>query len=119
MSVSPSATSTQSSSLEEVEELHRKLYNAMRTAAPADPAMGMEGTSGQLPTQRELYGALSLSRTIATVCETGFGAGHSALAWLAGNPSRRVHAFDLGELGAAAVGEEMTHRQRGGVVLVR
>ncbi len=37
--------------------------------------MGMEGTSGQLSVQRELYGALSLSRTISSVCETGFGAG--------------------------------------------
>ena len=37
------------------------------------------GTSGQLEVQREVYGALALSRTITTVCETGFGAGNTTL----------------------------------------
>jgi hypothetical protein len=32
--------------------------------------------------------------------------GHSALNWLAGNPSRHVVAFDLGSLGGADVGEQ-------------
>ena len=73
-----------SSTLEEVQALHTQLFDRMRAAAPHDPAMGMEGNSGQLETQRQVYGALSLSRSIASVCETGFGAGHSALNWLAG-----------------------------------
>jgi len=37
------------------------------------------GTSGQLEVQREVYAALALSRTITTVCETGFGAGDTTL----------------------------------------
>ena len=95
-----------SSGPEEVEALYGRLHDAMRAAAPEDPAMGMEGNSGQLDTQRDIYGALAVSREIRTVCETGFGAGHSSLNWLAGHPERRVHAFDLGELGGATVGEE-------------
>ena len=39
------------------------------------------------------------------VCETGFGAGHSAVTWLASNAGARVVAFDLGTLPGAAVGE--------------
>jgi len=98
-----------SSSLEEVESLHIQLFEKMRAAAPHDPAMGMEGNSGQLDTQRQMYGALSLARSVASVCETGFGAGHSALNWLAGHPVRRIHSFDLGSLGGAKVGEDFVH----------
>ncbi len=98
-----------SSTLEEVESLHNQLFERMRAAAPHDPAMGMEGNSGQLATQRQVYGALSLARSVTSVCETGFGAGHSTLNWLAGHPLRRIHSFDLGSLGGAKVGKDFVH----------
>ncbi|EKX54055.1 hypothetical protein GUITHDRAFT_132469 [Guillardia theta CCMP2712] len=92
-------------SLAQAESMHRELYQAMRAASPDDPAMGMEGTSGQLYEQTLLYHLLSLSQEIRTVCETGFGAGHSAVTWLSGHGDLRVVSFDLAKLKGQEVGE--------------
>jgi predicted O-methyltransferase YrrM len=48
--------------------------------------------------QAEQYAALVEDSTVATICETGFNAGHSALLFLQANPHARLITFDLGEL---------------------
>lgn len=44
-----------------------------------------------------LYLQLAAIGCVATVCEVGFRAGHSATVWLSSKPDLRVHAFDPGE----------------------
>ena len=58
----------------------------------------LEGHSGGYSQQTITYLALvNKTSFIKTVCETGFNAGHSTLAWLAGNRNTHVYSFDLGE----------------------
>jgi predicted O-methyltransferase YrrM len=47
--------------------------------------------------QAEQYAALVEDPTVATICETGFSAGHSALLFLQANPHARLISFDLDE----------------------
>ena len=57
----------------------------------------LEGHSGGFSQQTITYLALvNKTSFIKTVCETGFNAGHSTLAWLAGNMNTHVYSFDLG-----------------------
>ena len=56
---------------------------------------GLEGHSGQLVKERQLYISLASMPNVRTICEIGFNAGHSASLWLLANPTARVIAFDL------------------------
>ncbi|KAK2146994.1 hypothetical protein LSH36_574g00000 [Paralvinella palmiformis] len=57
----------------------------------------VEGNSALRIEQYLTYIKLAESPFVRTVCETGFNAGHSTLAWLEANPRTRVYSFDIGE----------------------
>ena len=57
----------------------------------------VEGNSAKRIEQYLTYIKLAEAPFVRTICETGFNAGHSALAWLAANPRTHVYSFDLGE----------------------
>ncbi len=47
------------------------------------------------PDQAKLYHEISKLSFIKTICETGFGAGHSAFLWLNSNPNVTLYSFDV------------------------
>merc|ERR1719379_2764387 len=53
--------------------------------------------------QAAQYAALVEDPTVATICETGFNAGHSALLFLQANPHARLISFDLGKFAVTNV----------------
>ncbi|CAN0034459.1 unnamed protein product, partial [Heterosigma akashiwo] len=57
----------------------------------------IEGHSGQYPGKIKVFQRLVQEyRSMSTVCEIGFNAGHSAMAFLAASSRIRVVSFDLG-----------------------
>jgi len=56
--------------------------------------------------QAAQYAALVASPDVATICETGFNAGHSALLFLQANPHAQLISFDLDELPVTNVVEK-------------
>ena len=65
----------------------------------------MEGHSGQLKKERQIYITLARDPRVRTICEIGFNFGHSASLWLKANPHARVIMFDLWEHNYAPCGE--------------
>uniref|UniRef100_A0A7S3Y0A8 Methyltransferase domain-containing protein n=1 Tax=Heterosigma akashiwo TaxID=2829 RepID=A0A7S3Y0A8_HETAK len=62
-----------------------------------DLTRGIEGHSGQYPGKIKVFQRLVQEyRSMSTVCEIGFNAGHSAMAFLAASSRIRVVSFDLG-----------------------
>ena len=59
------------------------------------------GHVGQVPKQVAAYKEAARKPGVSHVCEIGFNAGHSAMAFLHNNPLVKYTAFDLGNLGRA------------------
>lgn len=53
----------------------------------------------RFPQQTLFYAANAASPSVRTLCEVGFGAGHSTLLYLSMNPNLTVYTFDIFELG--------------------
>jgi len=77
-------------------KLYQELIAPHEAVVNQNSQGGIEGHSGQLTHQTNVYRQLARLPWVKTICETGFNAGHSSLNLLTSNPDIKLYSFDLG-----------------------
>lgn len=67
----------------------------------------------QTPEATQVLSITAQQPWVKTICETGFGAGHSAMLFLLANPDAEVYSFGLGNEPYSNTSEKFLHRKFG------
>ncbi|KAI7846155.1 hypothetical protein COHA_000325 [Chlorella ohadii] len=79
-------------------------YQALLDSKAPEGRAAIMGNILWSPWQTFFYGAQAANPCIRTICEIGFGAGHSTVLFTSVNPHVHIFSFDMFTLGTYQVG---------------